>query len=201
MRTRLLLALALGILALPLFAQSNDIGVWYSSSKLGSTMSEGAEVKFSSGHGYAASFNHFWIGSFSTEFAYTDLRNDGNLRFEGQNVLDLGRLSTKVATGIAQWHMKRGGLVDPYVGAGLAYLKSGGLHTSDLDQAGIGAVPIEKKWGWAANAGVTLNIGHGLSVAVDGKYVPYKPSSGQGSNTLELKLNPTILSGGLRVRF
>ncbi|HXH38731.1 MAG TPA: OmpW family outer membrane protein, partial [Thermoanaerobaculia bacterium] len=92
-------------------------------------------------------------------------------------------------------------LLDPYVGAGAAYVKAGTLNSSDLALSPIGSVVIEKKWGWAANAGVNLNLGHNLALAIDDKYVPYKPNSTSAASSLKLKLNPNILSAGVRFRF
>jgi outer membrane protein W len=108
-------------------------------------------------------------------------------------------LKTKVATAVLLWHFSRAGFIDPYVGAGVAYIKSDVLSSADLTNANIGDVSIEKKWGWAADAGVNVNLRHGVAVAVDAKYVPYEPNSG-ATNT-KLKLNPTIFSAGLRFRF
>ena len=201
MRSRLLFVLVLALPASPLFAQSNDIGVWYSSTHLSTTRADGSDVKFSSGHGYSVSYNHFWFGHFSTDFAYASLRNNGHIRVNGENVLDLGRLTTKIGTAIAQWHFSRGGFLDPYVGAGAAYVKAGNLNSSDLALSPIGSVEIKKKVGWAANGGVNVNFSHGLAVAIDGKYVPYKPNSTSAGSSLKLKLNPTILSAGVRFRF
>ena len=201
MRSRFLLSLVLAFLAGSLFAQSNDVGVWYSSTRLSTTTADGSDVKFNSGHGYSASYNHFWCSRFSTDFAYASFRNNGHIRVNGENVLDLGRLTTKVGTAIAQWHFSRGGFLDPYAGAGAAYVKSGTLNSRDLALSPIGSVEIKKKWGWAANAGVNLNFSHSLAVAIDGKYVPYKPDSTSAGSSLKIKLNPTILSAGVRFRF
>lgn len=201
MRSGFLVALVLVFLSLPLFGQSNDIGIWASSVKMNTTRTPNADVKFSSGHGYGASFNHFWFGAFSTEFAYSSLRNNGHIEAGGQNILDLGRLTTKVATAIAQWHFGRRGAVDPYIGAGAAYVKSGDLNSSDLALTPAGTVSIEKKWGWAANAGININFSHAIGVAVDGKYVPYEPNSTSAAASQKLKLNPMILSAGVRFRF
>ncbi len=201
MRSGFLLTLVLAFVSVPLLAQSNDIGVWYSSVRLSTTSTTDSDVKFSSGHGYGASYNHFWFGHFSTEFTYADLRNNGRIRVVGENVLDLGRLTTKVATGIALWHFSRSGFVDPYIGAGAAYVKAGDLNSSDLALSSAGSVSIEKKWGWAANAGVNVNFSHNIGLAIDGKYVPYKPNSTSAGSSLQLKLNPMILSAGVKFRF
>lgn len=201
MRSGFLVALFLAFLSLPLFAQSNDIGVWVSSVKMQTTSTPDADVKFSSGHGYGVSYNHFWFGAFSTDFSYSSVRNNGHIRADGQNIVDLGRMTTKVATGIAQWHFARSGFVDPYLGLGAAYVKAGDLNSADLALTPAGSVSIEKKWGWAANAGLNLNFSHNLGVAIDGKYVPYEPNSTSSAGSLKLKLNPTILSAGVKFRF
>jgi outer membrane protein W len=201
MRSGSLVAIVLAFLTAPLFAQSNDVGIWVSSARLSTTSTDGSDVKFSSGHGYGASYDHFWFGHFSTEFAYSSLRNNGHIRVGGENVLDLGRMTTKVATAIAQWHFSRAGFLDPYIGAGAAYVKAGNLNSSDLAQSSIGSVVIEKKWGWAANGGVNVNFNHGLALAIDAKYVPYKPNSTSAGSSLKLKLNPTILAAGVKFRF
>jgi outer membrane protein W len=48
---------------------------------------------------------------------------------------------------------------------------------------------------------VNLNLGHSLALAIDDKYVPYKPNSTSAASSLKLKLNPNILSAGVRFRF
>jgi outer membrane protein W len=186
-------------------AQSNDIGLWASGARLSrtsvSTGAGGSDIKFSDSQGFTVSFNHFWVGHFSTDFAYGELRSSGHVRVGGDNVLNLGRLKTKTVTALAQWHFSRTGFVDPYLGAGAAYIKGSNLNSSDLALSSIGAIAIEKKWGWAANAGMNLNLRRNVAVAIDAKYVPYKPNSTSAASSQKLKLNPTILSAGVRFRF
>lgn len=199
MRSRFVPALILAFVTVPLFAQSNDVAVWYSTSHVGTTNSGASAVEFKNGRGYGASFNHFFGDHLSTEFAYDQLHYDARINYLGATVLDAGRMKTKVATAVVQWHFSRAGFIDPYLGAGAAYLKSDSLSSADLTTANIGSVSIEKKWGWAADAGLNVNLSHSLGVAVDAKYVPYEPKSGVSG--MKLKLNPTIFSAGLRFRF
>ncbi len=199
MRSGFVLALVLTFLAVPLFAQSNDVAAWFNTSRVSSTSSAPSTIDFKNGRGYGASFNHFFSDHFSTEFTYGQLRYNGRLKYLGDNLLDLGHLKTKVATAVLLWHYSRAGSIDPYVGAGAAYLKSDPLSSSDLTGANIGTISIDKKWGWAADAGLNLNLGHNLGFVVDAKYIPYEPNSGV-TNT-KLKLNPKIYSAGLRLRF
>ncbi len=201
MRSGILVALFLVLLSVPLFAQSNDVAVWASSVKMQTTSTPDAEVKFSTGHGYGASYNHFWSHWLSTEFSYLTLRNNGHIEAGGQRILDLGRLNTKVASAIAQLHFAHRAAIDPYLGIGLAHVKSGDLSSSDLALTPAARVTIEKQWGLAANAGVNFNINHALGIAVDGKYVSYEPNSTSAAASQKLKLNPLILSAGVRFRF
>jgi outer membrane protein W len=199
MRSGFVLALVLAFLAVPMFAQSNDVAVWYSTARVDSTNDGASGITFKNGRGYGASFNHFLGNHVSTEFGYDQNRFDGRLNYLGDNVLDIGKLKTRVATAVLQWHFSRAGFIDPYVGAGAAYIKSDSLSSADLTGAGIGDVSIEKKWGWAAEAGVNVNFSHSVGVAVDAKHVPYEPNS--GTTKTKLKLNPTIISAGLRFKF
>ena len=199
MRSGLVFALVLGFLAVPLFAQSSDVAVWMSNSRVATTTSDPSTIQFKSGRGYGASFNHFFGNHFSTEFGYGQIHYDGRLKYLGDNLLDLGQLKTKVATGVLLWHFSRAGSIDPYLGAGAAYIKSDNLSSADLTSTNIGPISIEKKWGWVADAGLNVNLGHSLGVVIDAKYIPYEPKS--GATGTKLKLNPKIYSAGLRIRF
>lgn len=199
MRSRFIVVLVLAFLSVPAFAQSSDIAVWYSGSKVGTTNSGTSSIEFKNGKGYGVSYNRYFGDHFSAEFSFIDLHYDGEIRDQGEALLDTGRLKTKTITGIAQWHFSRRALIDPYLGAGVAYVKADDLSSNDLTGAGIGSVAIDKKWGLAANAGLNVNLLHNLALAIDGKYIPYEPKS--GTTGMKLKLNPTVYSAGVRFRF
>jgi outer membrane protein W len=198
------IAAALAILALPLLAQSNDIGVWAAVSHVtGSTNADATtHVGFVDKLGYGVSFNHYWTHNFSTELAADATKSDATLKVGGVKALALGRLKETVITGTVQWHPAGAGKLDPYAGVGGAWVKSDSLRSTDLDLAGIGAVKVGNKVSWVANAGVNLAITRRIALAFDAKYIPLKPkSSGAGGDSLELKLNPLILAAGVRYRF
>lgn len=201
MRKSLLCVALTLVVCLPLSAQSNDIGLWYSTATLSDTTADGTSTNFDNGKGYGISFNHFWTGPLSTEFTATQLRSDASFDINGQRALDLGRFKFRPITANVQWHFARNAMVSPYIGAGLAYVTSDDLSSSDLDVAGIGTVKVGNKTTWNGNAGININVGHMFAVALDGKYIAYEPTSTGTGGSQKLKLNPTIVSGGVKLRF
>jgi outer membrane protein W len=202
MRIRFLAPLLCAI-ALPVMAQSTDVGAWYESATVHRTNDPDGVIRFNRGNGWGVSVNHFWLPSFSTELAYATTRSNGHVDFPEGITLDAGRLRLKAATAVAQWHFIPRGLIDPYVGAGAARVTAGSLSSADLSTAGVSSVHISGKTTWVANAGVNVNLTKMLAVAVDGKYVRYRPDSRAAGETasVPLKLNPTFIAAGVKLRF
>ncbi len=197
MRIHYLIGLALALVALPLVAQTNDVGVWYSTAQL----KDSAGLSFDNAKGFGVSFNHFWTGALSTEFSVYSLRANSGIDIAGTRTLDAGRLKLMPLTANVQWHFARGSMFAPYIGAGLAYVSAKDLSSADLDLAGIGRVKIDHKASWDANAGVNIGIGKMFAVAVDGKYIKYEPDSSAAGSTEKLTLNPVVISAGVRLRW
>lgn len=204
MRIHCVLGLALMLAASSVLGQSNDIGVWYATAQVKDTGDAQGRLSFDNAKGYGVSLNHFWTGSISTELSANWLHANGEIDVAGTRVLSVGRLKLMPVTFDAQWHFMRSGMISPYVGAGVAYVSAKDLTSSDLDLAGVGTVKIDSKSSWNANAGVNIGIGKMFAVAIDGKYIKYEPdskASGAAGTTEKLKLNPLIVSGGIRLRW
>ncbi|HSP13345.1 MAG TPA: OmpW family outer membrane protein [Thermoanaerobaculia bacterium] len=197
MRIHAVVALAVAFTAFPLAAQSNDVGVWYSTAQLKDT----AGLSFDRAKGSGVSFNHFWTESISTEFAVHSIRAKAAIDVEGTHVLQAGKLKLMPVTANVQWHPMRESMFSPYVGAGLARVSSNDLSSSDLDLAGIGNVKIGNKMTWDANAGVNILIGRAFALAVDGKYIALEPDAKANGSSEKLKLNPLVISAGVKLRF
>lgn len=189
------------LVALPLAAQSNDVGVWYSTAKLGKTSGTGSTIKFDNAKGFGVSYNHFWGASLSTEFTASQMKANGGIDVGGVRALNFDKTKIMPVTADLQWHFLRGTMFSPYVGAGLAYVKMDDLTGSDLDLAGIGAVKVDKKFTWNAGAGVNIGIGRMFAIALDGKYIKYEPTASNVAGSSKLKLNPTQYSAGLKLRW
>lgn len=203
MRMRLALAaLLLVAVALPLAAQSNDLGLWVAAAQVGDTDAEGVTIEFDDARGFGASLNHFWTDRFSTEIGATALRSDdGGLSIDRQRLLRTGELKMIPITVAAQWHFNRHARFDPYVGAGVAYVLTDDLQSDDLDAVDIGTVEIDDGIGWVAEAGGTLAISNRFGVAFDAKYIRFRPDSGPPGDTVKLELDPLVLSAGVRIRW
>jgi outer membrane protein W len=198
------MAAAVALLALPLTAQSSDIGIWALASRVtGSTRTDpSTRFEFKEKIGYGASFNHFWGTHLSTDFAFGATKNDARLTIGGVQALALGSLKQSVVTGTLQWHFARGGAIDPYLGVGAAYVKTDDFRSNDLNLADIGTVKIDNKTAALANAGINLRLMRGMALALDAKYIPLEPNaSGLTGSAVQLRLSPVIYGLGLRFRF
>ncbi len=202
MRVRLL-ALALCATALPIMAQSSDVGAWYETATVHRTNDPQGVIRFDRGNGWGIGANHFWTASFSTELAYASPRSNGRVDFPEGTTLNAGRLRLKSITLVGQWHFASRSLIDPYVGAGAARVSAGSLSSSDLLAGGVASVHIKSKFTWCANVGVNVNVTKQIAIGVDGKYVRYTPDSAAAGDTqsVRLQLNPTFIAAGLRLRF
>src|SRR5688500_8812109 len=108
MRARFLPVLVVVLLvALPLGAQSNEVGLWYAMSQVGDTNVEDSSVNFDDGDGFGVSFNHFWTNKLSTEVSAVHLHSDGVIALDGANTFDIGELVLTPVTATVQWHFGR----------------------------------------------------------------------------------------------
>jgi outer membrane protein W len=197
MKIHAIVALAIALTTPPLAAQSNDIGLWFSTAQIKDT----GGLTFDDAKGDGVSFNHFWRGSLSTEFTIHSLSSKAGVDFAGTRVLSAKKLKLRPITANVQWHLLRGTMFSPYAGAGIAYVTSSDLSSSDLDLAGIGTVKVGNKITWDANAGLNIDFGRSFAVAVDGKYIAYQPDAKANGLSEKLKLNPLVISAGVKLRF
>ena len=164
------------VFALPLAAQT-ALGVHAARASARSTDADGTTLAFDRGRGFGASVEHVSSEHVSYELAATWLRYDGRARLDPSASAGLGSLKLLPISATARWHFApRGERVDPYVGAGTAYVFAKDLSSSDLDALGIGRVDVESNVCWLANAGVSFG-----RFFIDGKYFSYRPQSGEGA--------------------
>ena len=183
------------VFALPLAAQT-ALGVHAARASARSTDADGTTLAFDRGRGFGGSVEHVAGEHVSYELAATWLRYDGTLRLDPATSADLGSLRLLPISATARWHFApRGERVDPYVGAGAAYVFAKDLSSSDLDALGIGRVDVESKVCWLANAGVALG-----RFFLDGKYFSDRPNGGPPDGRVRLNLKPVVISAGFRWR-
>jgi outer membrane protein len=132
------------------------------------------------------------------------LSHDGRIALTGVNAFDVGSLDLTPITATVQWHFaQRTALLAPYVGAGISYVMADDIASDDLRLIGIERVEIDSGVALAGQAGLDIALGRGFAVAVDAKYIRYRPDSAPPGDpeTLELELDPLIFSAGLKLRW
>ena len=189
---RLVVVLAF-VVALPLAAQT-EVGLIIGHTDSNATDIDGTRLDFHRGRAFGAAIERRAENA-SIELAAMSLRADGTLRTEGASA-DAGRLKLFPISVTARWHFAPPGeRLDPYVGAGAAYVKASALTSSDLDALGIGRVDVQSKACWLANAGVALG-----RFFLDGKYYSDRPNGGPPDGRIRLNLKPVVISAGFRWR-
>ncbi len=201
MRIHHVILVAALFVSLPLAAQSNDVGIWYSSAKLGTTNTAGSSAAFDNARGYGISYNRFWTGSLSTEFTADWLKAKGGIDVAGARALNFDKTKIMPVTADVQWHFLRGTMFSPYIGAGVAYVKMDDITGSDLDVAGFGPIKVDHKFTWNGNVGLNVGLGRMFAIGLDYKYIKFEPTATSALGSEKLKLDPKQFSAGLKLRF
>lgn len=202
------LALAL---SLPAFAQRRffDLtgsAVWVDPTNSGSfeDLTDPTTIDFDSSAGYGVSANVFFSDRVSAEFALSRVDSESTVRRRAVTTPG-GNLEMMPVTAVLQFHFAPNGFIDPYVGAGAAYVLFDDVEDNGL--SGLESIDFEDDAGLAINAGLGIRLGERFAIVVDGKYVPLESNakavvlgSGQTSEG-KVDISPIILSAGLSLRF
>lgn len=175
-----------------------------------SNPNEPFNVRFDGKVGYGIGANIFFGDRFSAAFDAAQVRPGTTVRSRaagGGSFFTNGTRMTPI-TGVLQWHFAPRGGIDPYVGAGVAYVLFD--KTNVFRSTTLSHIDYKDDAGLALNAGVSFRISRMFAITADGKYVPLKSSATAvylpgASPTLptglKVKINPVIFSGGLTLRF
>ena len=165
------------------------------------------DISFNGKLGYGAGANIFFGDSVSLSLDAVEVRPKTTLRVRpvstiGSSFSGSGLRMTPL-TAILQFHFLPHGVVDPYLGAGAAYVLfdnvngRGNLNVSKID--------FKDDAGLAISGGIGFRLSPRIALTADGKYVPVKSSATavytNGTTTSRVKINPVIFSGGLTFRF
>lgn len=191
----------------PLAAQDRnvDLTLWGSWADIQGTnrLNESFETEFDSGEGFGLSVNIFLTERFSTEIAAFSLGSDAALTFEGNTPISLGSVDLIPVSAGLQFHPLRQSRFDPYLGAGAAYVMADNMESGDLEDLGIGEIELDDEFTYYLNAGAGFHFTPGFALVVDGRYIPFEPTSRSTVTGVEedLDLTTLVLSAGLRFRF
>ena len=208
-RMRIVLTLLLSLLALPLFGQGRELSItpWASAAQLQgeNAFANGVTTDFDDGSGFGLSVNAPVARLFSVEGSLFDLRNRAGLLVDGNTdfPIGLGRVRLTPVTVGVQFHPLGASRIDPYVGAGGAYVMARDLQSPDLDFAGLGRIELDDAFTYYLNAGVGVEVGRGFGIVLDGRLIPYETTSRSTATGVErdFEISPRLLSLGLRFRF
>lgn len=203
---RVVLFFLIALAAVPLFAQDHNrtLTVFASRVELDDTeLGDDFATDFDAGIGYGIGANFFFTNYLSAEVSLFTLRSDARLDLANEVALDLGRAELVPLSLGAQLHPLGNRRFDPYVGGGATYMMGDELFSADLEAVNLGAIELEDKVTWYANAGVGFQITQGLGLVLDARYFAYETESRSAvtGGVEDLELNPLVVSGGLRLRF
>lgn len=113
---------------------------------------------------------------------------------------NLGDEKVGFATATAQYHFLRGGIVSPYVGAGISY-----MFVTDTDDGVVTDLEIEDALGTALQVGADVRIASAWSVYADVKRLFIDTDArgllGGAPITAEATVDPWIIQAGIGFRF
>jgi outer membrane protein len=108
----------------------------------------------------------------------------------------------------AQYHFNPTGAVRPYVGAGVNYTIFWNEDASDSLEAAVGRtrVKMDDSFGWAAQAGIDIDITPKVFLNLDVKYIDIDTTAklyttAAGRQTVDLGIDPLVFGIGVGTRF
>ncbi|MBV9495238.1 MAG: outer membrane beta-barrel protein [Acidobacteria bacterium] len=211
-----LFALLMLLAAVPAVAQNRHIdlsanAVWVDTNSDGTFDAQNPNqpfnISFDGEVGYGASANFFFGNALSLEVAASSVRQGvdipGRPRPAGGGDSNIRMMPLSA---VLQWHFIPTGRIDPYIGAGAAYVLFDDIDDiSEIDNS-VQRINLKDDVGLAVNAGLGIMITPRFAITLDGKYVPLKSNAravfvtGPDSET-KVDINPVIVSAGLTFRF
>jgi outer membrane protein len=163
------------------------------------------DVNFDGTLGYGAGVNIFFGDRISTELSVIRVQPEASLAVRGRAVrtaaVDVEMIPI---TAVLQWHFAPNSRIDPYIGAGAAYITFGDVDSpADLGDISVGEVDSDYL-GLVVNGGVSIGLSDRFAIVGDIKYVPTGASATgflQDGTKTTIDINPVIASAGLSIRF
>jgi outer membrane protein len=168
-------------------------------------LADPTDLDFEAETGYGIAANIFFGGRVSTEFAIARIQPDATItRRRATGDVGTGNLQITPLTAVLQFHFAPNGFIDPYIGAGAAYVlyEFDAQGVSNIDQ-----IDFDDDVGLAVNAGLGIRLGDRFGINIDGKYVPIESDATAivvGTNqerSGQFEVSPIIISAGLSLRF
>jgi outer membrane protein W len=165
-------------------------------------------ISFTGKLGYGIGANVFFGDKISAEFSGSEVRPTAQYGFfQSGAPLSQGDLKMIPLTAVLQYHVAPSSVIDPYIGAGAAYILFDRLQDPhDVGRVGVSRIDFKDDAGLVINGGVAFNFSPRMGITLDGKYVPLKASANAvyvtGPSTQQkIKINPVMASAGLTFHF
>lgn len=216
---RTFLILAIAILAMPLAAQGHTFslsGFVTSLDPQGDGVFDGIDensdlddldANFDSSEGFGAALALHLSNNISLELAASVVEPTFILTTGGPvPITARSELEMIPVTLTLRWHLNPDGTLDPYIGAGAAYVLFDDVDNFDIDDTNLSSVDIEDDVGLVVNVGLNVNFSRMIGLYLDAKYVPVEAAAdavflvGDGTST-DIEINPLMFSAGLRLMF
>jgi len=144
-------------------------------------------------------FSYYFTKNIAAELILaTGTRHDVNAIANDGSVSKLGSINLLPPTLTAQWHFNPDQTVDPYVGAGLSYIRA---IDRNLNLSTTGITVDRNMFGPALQAGVDYNLQNKWLVNFDVKKIWFSTDVNTTSKIDDLDVDPWVLSFGIGKKF
>ncbi len=211
---KFLVPVFLALLSFPALAQDRFFDLtayaaWVDTSSEGTfddTTADDVDVNFDGTLGYGVGANIFFGNRLSTEFAIVRVNSDVGFRRRAAGPVASTEAEIMPITAVLQFHLLPNARIDPYIGAGAAYVLIDDVDAPDeLGNIDFESLDFDDDVGLALNAGVGIRLTNNLGLTIDAKYVPLESSATAvrttGDEEVRFDMNPVIFSAGLSLRF
>jgi len=212
MRLGLIVVFLAFLLTFPLFAQ-NELGIFANHASFKSSTIEPSsglvptDTTFDAKVGYGISFNHFFSPDMSIQLSGQSLRSDAMQMVTVGGVTApyvWGTFDVKQYAAVLQYYLNPRGTIVPYVGGGLAWMRSGKLNVAPGAGGGIpaGTIHMNDDKTWTVDAGVDFRLSRSMALSLAGSYTRYTLKNDTPTSPFQnLKVDPVTVSAGLKMRF
>jgi outer membrane protein len=144
-------------------------------------------------------FSYYFTKNIAAELILaTGTRHDVNAIANDGSVSKLGSINLLPPTLTAQWHFNPDQTVDPYVGAGLSYIRA---MDRNLNLSTTGITVDRNMFGPALQAGVDYNLQNKWLINFDVKKIWFSTDVNTTSKIDDLDVDPWVVSFGVGKKF
>ena len=144
-------------------------------------------------------FSYYFTKNIAAELILaTGTRHDVNAIANDGSISKLGSINLLPPTLTAQWHFNPDQTIDPYIGAGVSYIRA---MDRNLNLSTTGITVDRNMFGPALQAGVDYNLQDKWLVNIDVKKIWFSTDVNTTSKIDDLDIDPLVVSFGVGKKF